>query len=175
MWDLDYKESKFWRIDSLNCGVEKTLESPLDCRRSNQSILKEISPEYSLEGLMLKLKFQYWPPDGKNWLLGKDPEAGKDWRQEENGSTEDEMAGWHHWLNGHSLTKLWELVKAREAWCAAVHGVVKSQTWLNDWTELNNSFVIKNLLLHSLFFSCLPLLPDLSPDSFKTQNLFLKI
>ena len=78
MWDLDYKESKFWRIDSLNCGVEKTLESPLDCRRSNQSILKEISPEYSLEGLMLKLNRQsfghlLWKTDSfeKTLMLGK--------------------------------------------------------------------------------------------------------
>ena len=73
-------------------------------RRSNQSILKEISPEYSLEGLVLKLKLQIlWPPDVKNWLIEKDPDAGKDWRQEEKGMTEDEMAGWHHWLNGHGF------------------------------------------------------------------------
>ena len=71
---------------------------------SKQSILKEISPEYLLEGLMLKLKFQLefqipiWPPDGKNWLTGKDPDAGKNWGQEEKGMTEDEMVGWHHWL-----------------------------------------------------------------------------
>ena len=66
-------------------------------RRSNQFIIKEISPEYSLEGLILKLKL--WPPDAKNWLLGKDPDARKDWRREEKGMTEDEMVGWHHWLN----------------------------------------------------------------------------
>ena len=64
-------------------------------RRSNQSILKEISPEYSLKRLIL------WLPDVKNWLLRKDPDAGKDWRWEEKGTTEDEMAGWHHWLDGH--------------------------------------------------------------------------
>ena len=73
-------------------------------RRSSQSILKEISPEYSLEGLMLKLKLQYfWPPDVKSGIVGKEPDAGKDWWQEEKGATEDEMDGWHHWLNGHEF------------------------------------------------------------------------
>ena len=103
---------------------------------SNQSILKKISPKYSLEGLVQKLKHQYfWPPDVKNWLSRKDPDAGKDWRQEEKGTTEDEMVGWHHWLDGHELSNLQEFVMDREAWCAAVHGVTKSQTRLNDWTE----------------------------------------
>ena len=63
-----------------------------------------------------------WPPDAKNWLIGKDPDAGKDWRQEEKGTTEGEMVGWHHWLDGLNLSKLWETVKAGEACCAAVHG-----------------------------------------------------
>ena len=62
-----------------------------------------MNPEYSLEGLMLKLKLQLWPPDVKNWLPGKDPDAGQDWRQEEKGTTDDEMVGWHHRLNGHVL------------------------------------------------------------------------
>ena len=66
-------------------------------RRSNQSILKEISPEYSLEGLDIEAETPIlWPPDAKNRLIGKDPDAGRDWRQEEKGTTEDEMAGWHH-------------------------------------------------------------------------------
>ena len=73
--------------------LEKTLESPLTARRSNQSILKEINSEYSLEGLM--------PPDVKGQLIGKDPDAGKDLRQEEKGATEDEMVGRHHQLNAH--------------------------------------------------------------------------
>ena len=73
--------------------LEKTLESPLDC--------KEISPEYSLEGLMLKLKLQYFGHLMQR--VGKDPDAGRDWGQEEKGTTEDEMAGWHHRLDGHGF------------------------------------------------------------------------
>ena len=73
-------------------------------RRSNQSIVKEINPEYSLEGLMLKLKLQYfWPPDVKSRLIGKDPEAGKDSGQEDKRVTENEMVGWHQQLSGHEF------------------------------------------------------------------------
>ena len=83
--------------------LEKTLESPLDSRRSNQFILKEISPGCSLEGLMLKLKLQYF-----GHLMGRTDSlektlAGRDWGQEEKGTTEDEMAGWHHQLDGHQF------------------------------------------------------------------------
>ena len=78
--------------------LEKTLKSSLDYK--GQSILKEISSEYSLKGLMLPI---LWPPDVKNWLTGKDPDAGKDWRWEDKGMTENEMVGWHHWLNGHEF------------------------------------------------------------------------
>ena len=101
MWGLDYKESwvlKNWWLWTV--VLEKTLESSLDCKRYNQSILKEISPAYSLEGLMLKLNL---PPNLKNWLIGKDPDAGKDGRQEEKGKTEDEMFEWYHQLSGHEF------------------------------------------------------------------------
>ena len=84
------------------CSARRLLSVPWTARRSNQSILKEINPEYSLEGLKLKLQC-FGPPNSKNWLTGKDPDAWKDWRQEEKGTAEDEMVGWHHWLNGNDF------------------------------------------------------------------------
>ena len=84
--------------------LEKTLESPLDYKEVKTINPKEINPEYSLEGLMLKLKLQYfWPPDAKSQLIRKDPDAEKDWRWEEKGTTEGEKVGWHQRLYGHEF------------------------------------------------------------------------
>ena len=122
--------------------LEKTLESPLDC--------KEIQPVHSegdhpwdfFGGNDAEAETPVlWPPHAKSWLIGKGSDAGRDWGQEEKGMTEDEMAGWHHWLDGRSLSEVRELVMDREAWCAAIHGVAKSQTRLSDWTELNWIFL----------------------------------
>ena len=77
----------------------------------------------------------HWPPDAKNWLIGKDPDAGKDWRQKGKGTVEDEMVGWHHQLDGLEFEQAPGVVMDREAWHAAVHGVAKSWTRLSDWTE----------------------------------------
>ena len=94
---------------------------------------------------MIKLKLPtHWPPDAKNWLTGKDPHAEKDWRQEEKGTTEDEMVNGITDSTDVSLSKLWELVTDTEAWLAAVLVVTKSRTWLSDWTT-NVALVIKNL------------------------------
>jgi len=99
------KKTEHRRIDAfeLRCW-RRLLRVPWTARRSNQWILKEISPEYSLEGLMLKLKLQYFVHlMQKNWLVGKDPGAGKDWRWEEKGTAEDKIIGWHHQYDGHDF------------------------------------------------------------------------
>jgi len=77
-----------------------------------------------------------WPPHAKSWLIGKDSDAGRDWRQEEKGTTEDEMAGWHHRLDGHAFEWTPGVGDGQGGWCTVIHGVAKSQTQLSDWTEL---------------------------------------
>ena len=145
MWKLGYKKiwlQKTWCFWTV--VLEKTLESPLDC--------KEIQPVHSkgdqscvfFEGLMLKLKLHHFGHlTPRVDFIGKDPDAGRDWGQEEKGTTEDEMAGWHYWLDGHGLGRLQELVMDREAWHAAIHGVTKRRARLSNWTELNwiNSYI----------------------------------
>ena len=98
------KKAEHRRIDAFELWCwRRLLKVPWTARRSNQSILKEISPGCSSEGLMLKLKLQYFGHLMQSWLIGKDSDAGRDWGQEEKGTTEDEMAGWHHRLNGHEF------------------------------------------------------------------------
>ena len=103
IWELDHKENwapKNWCFEIV--VLEKTFESPLGSRRSSQSILKEISPWYSLEGLMLKLNLQYFGHLMRRTdSLEKDPGSGENWGQEEKGTTKDEMVGWHYWLSWH--------------------------------------------------------------------------
>ena len=96
------KNAEGWKIDAFELWCwRRLLRVPWTARRSNQSILKEISPEYSLKGLMAEAEpLILWPPDVKNWLIRKDPDSGKDWRQEDKGMTEDKMVEWHHRLDG---------------------------------------------------------------------------
>ena len=135
MWELDHKEgwaSKHWCFWTV--VLEKTLESPLVSKeiqpvrpQGNQSWIFTGRTDTEAETLVL------WPSDVKSWLTGKDPEGGKDWREEEKGTTEDEMAGWHHWLDG--LESEWTLGvgDGREAWHATVRRVAESD--MTEWLK----------------------------------------
>ena len=132
------KKIQRWRIDAFELWCwRRLLRVPWTARRSNQSIQKEISPGCSLEGLMLKLNSSTLAPYAKCWLTGKDSDAGRDWGQEEKGTTEDEMAGWHHRFHGPEFEWTPGVDDGQGGLEAAIHGVAKSRTWLSDWTELN--------------------------------------
>ena len=118
-----------------NTHSELSHQGVRTARRANQGIPKGISPEYSSEGLLkLKLSLILWPPDLMSQLIGKDPDAGKDWGQEEKGMTEDEMIGWHHWLNEHEFEQTLRDGEGQGSlMCySQVHGVAKSWTQLNE-------------------------------------------
>ena len=141
MWELDHKESWalknwcFWTV-----VLEKTLESLLDCKeikpvnpKGNQSWISIGRTDAEVETPIL------WPSDARNWLIGKDPDAGKDWRQEETGMTEDNMVGWHHWLNGHKFEQAlgFGYGQGSLAWCSLRGRKESDMTERLKWTELN--------------------------------------
>ena len=137
MWELDYKESWvpknwcFWTV-----VLEETRESPLDCK-----IKPTGNQPWLFTGIFIGRTDveaeapTLWPPDAKSYLIGKRPWCKERLRAGGKGVTEDEMVGWHHWLNGYGFDKLQEIVQDRKVWRAAVHGVAKSLTQLGDWTR----------------------------------------
>ena len=137
IWELDYKES--WVPKHLcfrTVVLKKTLESPLDCKEIRPVHPKGDQPWVFIGRTDAEAETPtLWPPDAKNWLIGKEPDAGKVWRQEEKGMTEDEMVGWHHWLNGYEFEQA-QGVGDRQG------GLVCCSSWGrrvgHDWvTELN--------------------------------------
>ena len=150
MWELDCKgwvpkNCCFWTV-----VLEKTLESPLDCKeiqpvhpKGDQSWLFTGRTDVEAETPILR------PPHVKSWLIKKDYDAGRDWGKEEKGTTEDEMAGWHHRLEGCEFEWTPGVGDGQEAWRAVIHVVAKSQTRLSNWTELNWRMVFKYTSLAS--------------------------
>ena len=139
MWELDDKESWapknwcFWTV-----VLEKTLESPLDCKeiqpvhpKGDQSWVFIDRTDVEAEMPIL------WSPEAKSWLIWEDPDAGKDWGQEEKGMTEDEMVGWHHWLNGHGFGWTLGVGDGQGGLACCSTWVTKGRTQLSNWTELN--------------------------------------
>ena len=141
MWELNHKEG--WALKNWCFQVvvlENTLKSPLDCRE-----IKTVNPKGNQPWIFIGRTdaeaeaLIFWPPDAKSPLIEKDPDAGKDWWQEEKGATEDEMAGWHHWLNGHKFEQTLEDGEGQGSLvCCTPLGHKKSQTQCSDWTRCSN-------------------------------------
>ena len=134
MWEFDYKESwaqKNWCFWTVVLG--KTLENPLDCK-GIQPVNSKGNQSWIFVGRTDAETLIFWPPDAKNWLIWKDPDAVKDWRQKEKGTTENAMVGCHHQLNGYEFEQTWGDSEGQGSWRAAFHGVTKSRIQLSKWT-----------------------------------------
>ena len=152
MWELEYKESWapknwcFWTV-----VLEKTLESPLDCKEIQSVHPKGVQSWIFIGRTDAEAETILWSPDAKNWLIGKDPDAGKDWRWKEKRTTEDEMTGWHHWLNGHEFEQTLGAGDGQGSLvCCSPWGRKESDTTKRlNWTE-NLMYFLQ--LLKCLFF-----------------------
>ena len=160
------KKAEHWRIDAFEMWYwRRLLRVPWTARRFNLSILKEINPEYSLKGLVLKLKLQYFcylmrRGDSLEKTLSR-----KDWEQEEKGVTEDEMVGWHHWLNGHELEQTQGDSERQGSLECCSSRVAKSQTWLSNWTTTGAYVYLWAFYLVPLvYFSVFVLVPYFLDD-----------
>ena len=151
MWELDNKQG--WEPKNLclwTVVLEKTLESPLDSKenkpvnpKGNQLWIFNGRSDAEVEASIL------WPPDAKSWLIGKEPDAGKDWVQAEKAVREGEMVRGHHWLNGHESEQAQGDGEGQETWCSpAVHGVTKSQTQHSNWTTTTMPVCVFDLPCH---------------------------
>ena len=179
MWELVHKEG--WVLKNQGFWIvllEKTLMSPVDCKeikpvhpKGNQPWRYTGKTDVKAEAPILR------PPDAKRWLIGKDPDAGKEWRHKEKGTAEDEMVRQYHQLNGHESEQTRGIVKDREAWHATVHGVAKSHIWLSNWTITTAQrwqiHVLKSLgpLIPSLYY--FPILASFLSTFSKGDFLYL--
>ena len=140
------KKAECQRIDTFELWCwRRPLRVPWTARRSNQSILKEISAGCSFGRTGAEAETSIlWPPDGKSWLTGKDPDAGKDWGKEEKETTENEMIGWHHRLNGHGFGWTLGVGDGQGGLACCGSWGLKSWTRLRDWTELTEIAIFYN-------------------------------
>ena len=151
------KKTEYQRTDAFELWCwRRLLRVPWTARRSNQSILKEIGPEYSLKGLIWSWNSNTWPPNGKNWLTGKDPDAGKDW-WEVKGTTEDETVGWHHWRDEHEFEEVPGVGDGQESlMCCSPWGCKVGHDWATElnWTDIYYIYIFNFCSLLCRIFLC---------------------
>ena len=148
-WETFYSHWFWWSLIKYQCLVSNhiTLESPLDCKE-----IQPVHPKGKQSWIFIGRTDAeaeipiLWPVDAKSCFFGKDPDAGEDWRQEEKSKTEDEMVEWHHQLNGHEFEQAPGIDDGQGSLAGCIHGAAKSQTRLNDWTELNWIIIYRDII-----------------------------